>query len=172
MKTDTKYETGYTHESPGSQDNWLEIKGELDRRFPYFKFPHSKRELHDNFFKVPPGTANDATHLLRNLNLNNLTAHITKDITGPAIVRTFWWGFHIEISNETIQSLLSAVDPINKFIVQTCTSSGPAAPYIPIAAAFLAGSLGSIKETDQGKGIYLSMSWFAPGIFIPTGIST
>lgn len=171
MKTETNYETGHTFENPDSSDNWLEIKTELNRYFPNFNFPATKRELHDNFFKNPPGTANDASPLLNKLNLNNPANFIQEAVTGSPIVRTFWWGFHIEISSEGIQDLTDTIDPINTIISLIGSSAGPTAPYIPIAAAFIAGALGLIKKLDQGKGIYISMSWFAPGIFIPTGVA-
>jgi hypothetical protein len=48
--------------------------------------------------------------------------------------------------------------------------TGPAAPFIAIAAVFIAGALGLLKSLDQGYGVYISMSWFAPGIFVPTPV--
>jgi hypothetical protein len=62
-------------------------------------------------------------------------------------------------------------DPINT-IVSTIGGSipSPAAPWIKLVALFIAGALKLLKTLDKGHGVYISMSWFAPGIFIPTSV--
>lgn len=39
-----------------------------------------------------------------------------------------------------------------------------------IAAVFIAGALRLLRELDQGRGVYISMSWFAAGAFVPTTV--
>ncbi|QSQ14532.1 hypothetical protein [Myxococcus landrumensis] len=42
--------------------------------------------------------------------------------------------------------------------------TGPAASFVSLAAAFLAGALQLLRNLDKGNGVYLSMSWFVPGV--------
>ncbi|MFN0249067.1 MAG: hypothetical protein ACKV2T_19440 [Kofleriaceae bacterium] len=90
---------------------------------------------------------------------------------GGTVARAFWWGFHIQISREDLMTFLSAADPINAMIG---TIGGgipsPASPFIAIAAAFVAGALGLMRSLDRGRGVYVSMLWIAPGIFVPTSV--
>lgn len=90
--------------------------------------------------------------------------------TGTA-VRAFWWGFHIEISHSALDAFINSADPINTLIGSIGGSiPSPAAPWIKLSAMFVAGALKLLKTLDQGRGVYVSMSWFAPGIFIPTSV--
>jgi metacaspase-1 len=90
---------------------------------------------------------------------------------GGTVVRSFWWGFHIEVSHEDIQAFLASADPINAVIGAVGGGiPSPAAPFIALAAAFVAGALGLLRTLDQGSGVYISMSWFAPGVFVPTTV--
>src|SRR5262249_41436655 len=90
---------------------------------------------------------------------------------GGTAVRAFWWGLHIPISHQDLQTFPSAADFINT-IVGTIGGSvpSPAAPFIRLAAAFIAGALGLLSSLDHGSGVYISMSWFAPGVFVPTSM--
>src|SRR5207244_2328964 len=86
---------------------------------------------------------------------------------GGTVARAFWWGFHIEISHEDLTNFLAAADPINAMIGALGGGiPSPAAPFIALAAAFVAGALGMLRGLDHGRGVYVSMSWFAAGIFI------
>lgn len=93
------------------------------------------------------------------------------DARGGTVVRAFWWGFHVQISREDLQTFLATAEPLNA-IVGTIGGGvpSPAAPFIALVAAFIAGALGLLKSLDRGRGVYVSMSWFAPGIFIPTSV--
>ncbi len=78
------------------------------------------------------------------------------------VVRSFWWGFHIQISHDGLaaQNPVSALDHL----------PGPAAPFLAKAAGFVASSLETLRSLDGGNGVYISMSWFAPFIFVPTSV--
>jgi hypothetical protein len=92
---------------------------------------------------------------------------------GGTVVRAFWWGFHIEISHEDLTAFLNSADPINAAIGAIGGAiPSPASPFIALAAAFVAGALGLLRSLDQGNGVYVSMSWFAPGAFVPTTVPT
>jgi len=90
--------------------------------------------------------------------------------TGVPIVRAFWWGFHIECSSQGLNDFLNAAKPINEIAAAIGPVTGPAAPFVLAAAAFIAAALGLLRSIDRGKGVYISMSWFAPGVFIPTTV--
>lgn len=90
---------------------------------------------------------------------------------GGTVVRTFWWGFHIQVSHQDLQNFLAGAGGVNA-IVGTIGGSipSPAAPFIAMAAAFIAGALSLLKGLDRGNGVYVSMSWLAPGVFVPTSV--
>ena len=92
-------------------------------------------------------------------------------LKGGTVARTFWWGFQIEISHEALNTFINSADPINAFI-SSISGSIPSSvtPWIKLVAGFIAGGLKLLQTIDQGRGIYVSMSWFAPGIFVPTSV--
>ena len=90
---------------------------------------------------------------------------------GGTVVRAFWWGWHIQISHQDLETFLASAEPVNALIGAIGGGiPSPAAPFIALAAAFVAGALGLLKSLDRGSGVYVSMSWFVPGIFIPTSV--
>jgi hypothetical protein len=90
--------------------------------------------------------------------------------TGP-IVRAFWWGFHIEIGHNDLETVLNAADTVNALVgLIGGNIPSPAAPWIKLLAPFVASVHQGLRALDRGRGIYISMSWFAPGIFIPTSV--
>ncbi|HKO90953.1 MAG TPA: hypothetical protein VJU61_07370 [Polyangiaceae bacterium] len=90
---------------------------------------------------------------------------------GGTVVRTFFWGFHIEVSHEDLDLFLATAATVNT-IVATIGGGipSPAQPWILLVAGFIAAVLALLKGLDRGKGVYISMSWFAPGVFIPTSV--
>ncbi|MBA3542123.1 MAG: hypothetical protein H0T79_21085 [Deltaproteobacteria bacterium] len=90
---------------------------------------------------------------------------------GGTVARAFWWGFHIQISHEDLATFVATAAPINTIIGAIGGGiPSPAAPFIALVAAFIAGALGLLKGLDRGSGVYVSMSWFAIGLFIPTSV--
>ncbi len=60
--------------------------------------------------------------------------------------------------------------PVNAIVAAIGPVTGPAAPFILAAAGFVAGALKLLKNLDHGHGVYVSMSWVTPGVFIPTTV--
>jgi hypothetical protein len=90
---------------------------------------------------------------------------------GGTVVRPFWWGFNIQISHETLTSFLAGASAVNDIAEQIGQNAPSAArPWILLAAAFVAGALALLRALDRGRGVYISMSWFAPGVFVPTSV--
>jgi hypothetical protein len=96
----------------------------------------------------------------------------TRDATrGGSVARFFWWGFHVQVSHEDLGFALTAADPQGPF-ASMLRRVLPAdyARWIDIIGPFVAGASGVIRGMDRGRGVYISMSWFAPGIFVPTSV--
>lgn len=135
--------------------NWADVKGELQRRFPSWRAPAGASDV---WYTSPPfdlrraSTASDAP-----------------------ILRAFVWGFHLELSSRCVRELSLVANPVNEIVAAIGPARGPAAPFVPLAAAFVAGLLQGLNQfgcgkLDQGDGIYVSMSWFAPGVFIASAV--
>jgi metacaspase-1 len=115
-----------------------------------------------------------ARALSRNLGLE-LTAEHTGDALlvrprGGTVVRAFWWGFHIQFSSQDLKTFVTVGGSVSAIAAAIGPVTGPAAPFVGLAAAFVAAGMGIMRSLDRGRGVYLSMSWFAPGIFIPTSV--
>lgn len=92
-------------------------------------------------------------------------------LNSGVVGRVYWWGFNIEISHSALTKFINSADPINTIISNIGGSiPSPVAPWIKLVALFIAGALKSLKTLDKNRGVYISMSWFAPGIFIPTSV--
>jgi hypothetical protein len=65
---------------------------------------------------------------------------------------------------------VSVANPINAIVAAIGPVTGPAAPFVAIAAGFVAGALALLRGIDRGRGVYVSMSWFALGVFVPTTV--
>ncbi|MBX3159457.1 MAG: hypothetical protein KF773_26030 [Deltaproteobacteria bacterium] len=90
---------------------------------------------------------------------------------GGTIARAFWWGWHVQISHQDLQTFLNSASPINALIGAIGGGiPSPAAPFIKLAAVFVAGALQLLRGLDRGKGVYISMLWIAPGVFVPTSV--
>ena len=90
---------------------------------------------------------------------------------GGTVCRAFWWGFHIQISPQDLSHFLHGSSAVNELVGAIGGGiPSPAAPWIALAAVFVAASLQLLRSVDRGRGIYVSMSWFAPGIFVPTSV--
>jgi hypothetical protein len=105
------------------------------------------------------------------LDLNSLIVVPDKAATrGGTIARAFWWGFHVEISHQDLLAFLDTATPINAIAAAIGPVTGPAAPFVALIAGFIAGALELLRGLDRGRGVYVSMSWFAPGVFVPTSV--
>jgi hypothetical protein len=100
---------------------------------------------------------------------NDLTS--SRGMRGGSAVRVFWWGFHIQISHEDLPTLLSAADTVHALVSLVGGNiPSPAQPWIRLVTPFISAALQWLPSLDRGRGIYISMSWFLPGHFIPTTV--
>lgn len=131
---------------------WPAIRDELTRRFPGCQLPVEAAPPHgDHRSLAIPGPA-------------------TRAASGAPIVRAFWWGFHIECSSQSLRDLLNAADPASALAAAIGPATGPAAPFVLAAAAFVKSAVQLLRGLDHGNGVYIAMSWFLPGIFVPTTV--
>lgn len=87
------------------------------------------------------------------------------------VARAFWWGWHVEISHADLTTFLATATTVNTIVGAIGGGiPSPAQPFIVLAATFIQGALGLLKTLDRGRGVYISMSWFTPGVFIPTSV--
>ena len=88
----------------------------------------------------------------------------------PVTVEAFWWGFHFVIPHDALQVILFSGNAVNTFVELIGPETGPAAPFVELAAALVGKMLEIMRDMDTGKGIYFSMTWLLPGVFVPTPI--
>ncbi|MBZ4422374.1 caspase family protein [Myxococcus sp. RHSTA-1-4] len=148
-----------------NEGNWAEVRAELKRLFPALDLSTVESDAHsvkvDGGSVIASPTEEAQSHA---------SSTAQRAATGNPIVRTYFWGFNIEVSSQNVRDFLSVAEPLNAIAASIGPVTGPAAPFIMGAAVFVAGSLRLMKALDQGNGVYISMSWFAPGVFIPTTV--
>lgn len=150
-----KEEQNMTTTQAPPHDNWTDISTELTQRVP---LNH-------------PANA-ELINVIRTSTLAQAPAGVPapQDV-GGVTVRAFWWGFHIEIDHPSLESILTSADAVNALVGMIGGAiPSPAQPWIVLAAQFVAGAHQLLRSLDRGQGVYISMSWFAPGIFVPTSV--
>lgn len=95
----------------------------------------------------------------------------TRESADDVTVRAFWWGFHIQIGHQALERILTAADGVNALVASIGGAiPSPAQPWIVLIAKFVVGVHALLRQLDQGNGVYISMSWFAPLAFVPTTV--
>jgi len=96
---------------------------------------------------------------------------VSTPVRGGTVVRAFWWGFHIQVSHQDVQELINAFDGVQALLQAIGpVVPGVVRPFLAVAGIFLDVSKNVLRAVDRGRGVYISMSWFAPGIFVPTSV--
>jgi hypothetical protein len=86
------------------------------------------------------------------------------------LVHTFWWGFHFKIPVLLMDHWNAVGVTVAEILNLVAGFTGPAAPFVSALATYIAANFQLAKQVDQGYGVYVSMSWFAPAVFVPTPI--
>jgi hypothetical protein len=96
---------------------------------------------------------------------------VSRATRGGTVARSFWWGFHLQISHEDVLMIVSALGGA-KTLVEAIAPFVPSTirPFLSLAAIFLEAVKVVLAAIDRGRGVYISMSWFAPGAFVPTSV--
>lgn len=85
-------------------------------------------------------------------------------------VEAYWWGFHLRVPEILMSSWLAGGLSAGAVVGAIAGATGPAAPFVAAAGAYITAEFNAAAEVDQGNGVYISMSWFAPLVFVPTAI--
>lgn len=89
---------------------------------------------------------------------------------GRAVVSASWWGFHIHISSDDLQSFVSMAHPINSIAAAIRATSDLAPLFEDLAATFIADKLQHLVSLDRGRGVYVRMSWLNPESLVPKAV--
>jgi hypothetical protein len=90
--------------------------------------------------------------------------------SGTVQCHCYWWGFQLEIPHATLEAWTA--DAIESAHVAASIGSdiGPATAFLRRAAGWIANHLHELDELDRGAGVYVSMTWMAPNIFVPIAV--
>lgn len=90
---------------------------------------------------------------------------------GGTVARAFWWGFHIQISHADVQMIINGMNGAGALIDALTPLVPPVIrPFLAVVKIFLDVSAAVLRALDRGRGVYISMSWFAPAVFVPTSV--
>ena len=139
-------------------DNWPAVSLELAKRVPL-----GGGKGHGPLLTTPTPLITVADHSAAPIPVDAGASGVT--------VRVFWWGFHVQIDHDALRRILDAADTVNELVVAVGGSiPSPAQPWIRLIGLFVAGTHEALRALDRGQGLYISMSWFAPGVFVPTPV--
>jgi hypothetical protein len=88
--------------------------------------------------------------------------------TAPAGViacHPYWWGFQVELTHASLAAWLPTTE-WTEIAIAMGPLSGPASPFLRRAAMWIASRLDELEQLDRGAGVYASMTWMAPNIFV------
>ena len=80
----------------------------------------------------------------------------------------YWWGFHLCIPESLMAAWTAIGITVGGVTTAIAGATGPAAPFVALAAAYITAEFTAMQNADAGNGVYVSMSWFAPAVFVPT----
>lgn len=107
-------------------------------------------------------SAGDASALARAVK----PAPRSSDIT----CRSFWWGFHLEVPRCELESL--AQEGINHLTLARRIQLVPhrASLHLGSLVEYVVKNFESVRKIDRGAGVFVSMSSFAPDVYVTTAV--
>jgi len=90
--------------------------------------------------------------------------------SGMIACRTYWWGFQLEIPHAALAAWTEDTESA-EIAAAIGAGVGPVAPFRRRAAAYVASRLAELQNLDRSAGVYVSMTWMAPNIFVPIAIT-
>ena len=129
----------------------------------------------DVLFALVKGANNDPEFRARveatGAKLDNLEAVLERarldrmSPSGAIACHTYWWGFQLEIPHRILREWSEDADS-ESIAAVIGPATGPAAAYRRRAARWIADHVTVLQQDDRGAGIYVSMTWMAPNIFV------
>jgi hypothetical protein len=90
--------------------------------------------------------------------------------TGTIACREYWWGFQLEIPHERLADWCTNEAESAHIAAEIKAGLGPASAFRRRLAGWIAARLSELAHVDRGAGIYVSMMWMAPHIYLATPI--
>lgn len=88
---------------------------------------------------------------------------------GMMLFRVFWWGFQVEVPSPELRGLHE-----RRGGVADCHPLPAAVSALGVnalaALGFLSAHRPLLEALDRGRGVYIAMTWNAPGLFVPTTV--
>lgn len=149
--------------------NWDEVRVQLDSRMRGgIDGDALQRAIEANSVSAQVAMFGGAVQLDAASANRSLVSRATR---GGSSAQAFWWGFHIVVSHEDVVAIVNAFDGLDQFInAISAVVPGVIRPFLGVVKIFLEISSAVLRAVDRGRGVYISMSWFAPGIFVPTSV--
>lgn len=89
---------------------------------------------------------------------------------GTIACHEYWWGFQLEIPHAALVGWNASAAAPDEVTASIGIGTGPSSQFRKRVSAWIGRRLEELLELDRGEGIYVSMTWMAPGIFVPTSI--
>jgi len=86
----------------------------------------------------------------------------------------FWWGLQIAVVESDLERIAASANiqlAAHQIASSVLTPLAIGEIFISEIASFLSINSLILHVVDRGNGVYITMSWLAPGIFVPTAIS-
>ncbi len=90
--------------------------------------------------------------------------------TGTIACREYWWGFQLEIPHAVLVEWCDTATEVAHIATLIDAGIGPAAAFKRGLAVWITHRLPELRQLDIGAGVYASMTWIAPNIFVATVI--
>ncbi len=84
--------------------------------------------------------------------------------------RTFWWGFHLEVPAPELQDLRHSGVMHESLRRMLALVPPRVQPHAQTLTDFVVKSFETILEIDRGAGVFISMSSFAPDLYVITAV--
>lgn len=85
--------------------------------------------------------------------------------------RTFWWGFHVEICAAAVLALTSHGLDRDSLAREFARVPIAVVSHVTTLSSFISDHIECVKAANRGAGVCVSMSWFAPDLYVVTGLS-
>lgn len=86
------------------------------------------------------------------------------------VCRSFWWGFHLEVPHSELEAL--AQEGVSHLGLARRIQGVPhrAAPHLGSLVEYVVKGFESVRKIDRGAGVFISMSAFAPDVYVTTAV--
>jgi hypothetical protein len=87
-------------------------------------------------------------------------------VDGGLRFREFWWGFVLEVPEREVTRLTAADTSPEALRLRLGRPPAGVAAHVRTLATFLYGERERVREASAGRGVFVSMSSFAPHLYV------